>query len=210
MSKKSIIGIVIILVLVILLFVVRGSKSKPVDIDQPNTTSKTPTDLGNDFVVALVGVQRITLDTKFLKTQTFQSLESSGALINRTPLRGKIDPFSKFFVEKKINEDTIEDPPTRITDLGKPDPLLNSAVKISKITTTTATISVSGIPDDELVSVSITDKNGKTINLNDFTYKTVTSEYVSIATSLSPKTNYTVYIKTPSKYLGLQAQFDTK
>lgn len=215
MSKKTLLIIGVILAAVILLFVLRtgGGKDPASDgiaVDTPGSV------LGNDFVIALLGVQKVSLDTSVLGSPVFQSLAPSGAVVDTNPLRGKNDPFSPDGGNATGNDSaaasSAQSPRAVLLGGGETVSLLPPDARIvaSKITTTTATITVSGLPANVALSVSLVGSGGGAIFVSNFSYKAAAGEYSAVATGLSSKQRYVMQVINPEIYASLQGEFDTK
>lgn len=205
-----------ILLVIILLFVFKSKGTKKPVV---NTIANTQdiSNLQNEFVSALLSVQNITLDTGFLSSPMFKSLVASGANVNLNPPKGRIDPFSKTGNEPQILvEEVVDQTPTRIMDFGIKTPPTNNdllspvKINISKITSSTAAITITGIPKDTIISIKLDSGNNKPIDLDVFTYKLFNQEYSVIATNLVSKTKYIVTITNPDIFKNIQAEFTTK
>lgn len=218
MTKKKILIIILVVLAIIFLFVLKKKGTKHVAVDPVNDPNIS--NLQNEFITALLSVQSISLDTDFLKSPMFKSLIASGASVNLNPPKGRSDPFSRTdnnIVEEPLNETIPTDTPSRVLDLGvKTETPTNndllSAVKInvSKITSSTATIGIIGIPNNTPVSIKIESPNSKTIELDVFTYKLFNQEYSIVATDLTSKIKYTVSITKPDIFKDIKAEFTTK
>lgn len=210
MSKKKIIIILVIVALGagLFLFKIGGNKNNT-DTEMVNTGDSG---LANDFIKALMGVENVALDTSLLKSPVFQSLVASGAYVDPNPNRGKTDPFSVISGTEVLPPDGPENSPRVIGGVqsGEVIPISYPEIKVSKITTTTAYISVIGIPKNNKVSVSVSGSNNVTIPELNLAYKNETSEYAAVITGLSTKTKYSASLQAPNSYAGLQADFTTK
>ncbi len=210
MSKKKIIIILIILALGVGLFVFKGSGNKDIIVDEMVATEDNG--LANDFIKGLMGVENVSLDTSLLNSSLFKSLVPSGAYIDPNPNRGKTDPFSEISGTTVILNEGPETSPRDFGGLQSIDNSIKNEVKItaSKITATTAYISVTGIPKGEKITVNLTGSNNVTIPAINLTYKDAESVYASGATGLTSKIKYSAIVESPIKYAGLQADFTTK
>jgi hypothetical protein len=190
----------LILVSIIAIFVFRtGGNTEPTN---NMGVVSGGSDLSQDFMPAIVGVKNVSLDTTLLKSPIFQSLVSSNAYVDSSPEKGRPDPFSK--IEKNTPKNMpINTQAAREVNLGAESVF----VKISNITKTTATVSVSGIAENQVVSLVLLAKDGTLIPV-DLSYKD--GEYSGVATSLKSLTNYVARIQSPEIYSGLQADFTTK
>lgn len=205
-----------ILLAIVFLFVLKTKGTKKPVINTANDTQNI-SNLQNEFVSALLNVQNITLDTGFLSSPVFKSLVASGANVNLNPPKGRADPFSKTGNESQILvEEIVDQTPIRTLDFGIKTPPANDnllspvKINISKITSSTASIAITGIPKDTIITIQLDSGNNKPIDLDVFTYKLFNQEYSVIATNLTPKTKYIVTITNPGIFKNIQAEFTTK
>ncbi len=213
MSRQKILIIILILCAVVALFAFKG-KSKKTEESTASIANNNPIGtLNNDFISALLGVQSINLDTGLLSSPVFKSLKPSGALVSPTPVKGKNDPFSSGSnTQVVIDELEVTNPRAdNLGNTGNNDKLL-SGVKVGflKTTSTTTVISITGLPVDTSLSVSLKDPDGKLTIVDSFSYKSLTEEYTTILTGLKSKTNYTVNILKPESFGSIEANFQTK
>ncbi len=213
MSKKKLLIIGVIVVLLGVLFLVKTKGTKP---DDSGALALGTTSVDNDFVSALLGVQNVILDTDILSSAVFKSLRSSGAQVNSNPLRGRIDPFAA--VQTTTTEVAAEEPVLtenpRLDNFTTEDSTTNllKGVKIavSKITSTTAVVSVTGLPESTNVSLNLSKVNGTPVLVEGFTYKSALQEYTTVVTGLSAKTSYTFAIANPELFSSISTSFQTK
>lgn len=199
MTKKKILIIILIIVSIIAVFVFTKGDDKTI-VDNMGVVVNDNT-LTKDFMPAIAGVRNVSLDTSLLKSPIFQSLVSSNAYVDSNPEKGRSDPFSK--LDTNTKNDNVVTQPSRLVNLG----MESVFIRVSNITKTTATISVSGIPENQIVSLVLLAKDGTLIPV-ELNYKD--NEYSGIATSLKGLTNYVARIQSPEIYAGLQADFTTR
>ncbi len=211
MSKKKLLIILGIVVVAILLFALRtgGNKDKSPDSDAKNSDNT----LANDFIIALLGVEKVTLDTSLLRSPIFESLIPSGAVIDQNPIRGKRDPFAKQTSNTNLVEvvNPVESSRTVLLGGGETVKLPDTAtMKSSKITTNTALITVGGLPSSLALSASIVAGDGSAQFSSNFVYKSGSNEYTLVLSKLTSKTHYVVSVESPDVYSALKVEFDTK
>lgn len=207
MSKKKIYIILIIVAIGIALFAFKSGGNKEAALEE---TASTSSSLSNDFISALLGVEKITLDTSLLNSASFKSLTPSGAFVDTNPTKGKTDPFSDISSPATENQNSGALTSDRVVGSNQNSPSSDVVIKVSRITSTTATISISGIPTGQKVSAILLGSNDSILPLTSISYKTDTMEYSGVATGLISKIKYTVRIQSPESYSGLQAEFETK
>lgn len=168
--------------------------------------SESDGNLGKEFISALMGVENVTLDVGLFKSPIFQSFIPSGAYVDPKPEKGRPDPFADATqIKVDTNLNNINSP--RDVSFGGQDLIGSVFIRVSNITKTTSTISITGISQDQVVSLILITKDGSIIPV-DLTYKN--NEYSGVATSLKSLTTYTARIQSPDIYSGLQAEFTTK
>ncbi len=208
MSKKILIITIIIVVIGVILFSVK-TKDKSSDAGDGTIPSTASSSVGNDFIRALLGVNSISLDVSLLNSPAFNSLDASGAYVDPSPEKGRTDPFYGIGKESVNSPATQTTESSRVSGLGVNN-VGNAEIIISKITSTTAAISIRGINENEKVSVVLLGSNDSLTSATNFSYKKDTGEYSAIVTGLIPKITYTVRIQSPESFVGLQADFTTK
>lgn len=207
MSKKKIYIVLIIVAAGIALFTFKSGGNKEAALQDVVSLDAS---LSNDFVSALLGVEKITLDTGILNSPAFKSLTPSGAFVDPNPAKGKLDPFSEINSTTKETSNSGEISSNRVVGSNQNSPISEVMIKVSRITKTTAAISISGIPDSQKVSAILLGSNDSILPLSSFSYKSDTKEYSIVATGLISKIKYTIRIQSPESYSGLQAEFETK
>lgn len=212
MSKKNLIIISCVILAIVLLFVLRTGGNKNIPPDATITAGASNT-LGNEFITALLGVENITLDISLLNSPTFQSLRSSGAFVDSNPPKGKMDPFSANSGAENSNQQSVsQDQSSRAVNLGAGGTIQlpsDAGISISKITSSTAVVSLKGLPQGLVLNASVTSGSGNLFFISDFSYKD-TGEYSTVLTDLEPKQNHVIQIESPTLYSSLSAVFDTK
>lgn len=209
MSKKVLFIVALIILVGVVLFAVKDKSQAPEGTDGM-AVSTSESVLGNDFVKALLGVNTISLDTALFNSPVFNSLNASGAYVDPLPEKGRTDPF--FTINKNSSVSTSENNMTssgREINLGQSD-VANAEIIVSKITSTTASIAIRGLKEGDKVSAILLGSNDSLITLPNFTYKSDTAEFTSVATGLVSKIKYTVRIQSPDSSAGLQADFTTR
>ena len=207
MNKKTLI-IIIILVLGIASFFVFKIGGKKETTGETNTITEAKSGLGNDFVNAMLGVQNVNLDSNILKSAAFINLKPSGAVVNLNPEKGKNDPFSE--ANDSINSIVDgENVSTRNLNFGEQEKT-NANITVSKITTTTAFITINNIPNSEIISLVLTDENSNKINIDNIVYNNAKSAFTAVASDLTPNTKYKISISSPVNYNSLIVNFSTK
>ncbi len=209
MSKKVVFIVIGIIVIGIILFSVKSKGNVPAGDD--GIVATTESNLGNDFIKALLGVNTISLDISLFNSPVFNSLNSSGAYVNPMPEKGRIDPFSKIGNTANIISNSGENASSSSRDISLGvNQIGNAEIIVSKITTTTASIAIRGLSQGDKVSAILLGSNDSLITLPSFTYKSDTGDFTSVATGLTSKITYTVRIQTPLSSAGLQAEFTTR
>ncbi len=212
MSKKKIIIILVVLALGVGLFIFKSGGGK--DLVSSEAVVVQDNSLANDFIKALMGVENVSLDTSLLNSSVFKSLVPSGAYVDPNPNKGKTDPFSEISGTQVVVNDGPENSPRNFGGLQEINATNVSPagvqIKTSKITSTTATVSITGLPKGNKVTVALSGANNVSIPSVSLTYKEASSEYSAVVTGLVSKIKYTASLETPINYAGLQADFQTK
>jgi len=213
MTKKKLLIIGLAISLIIGIFTIKtGGKKNKIDDNPAINTENTTGELGKDFMSALFGVQNVTLDSSLIRSAVFKSLVPSGAFVDVNPNKGKDDPFSP--VSGNLQNNILDNglgQSLRNFDVGQTEnTVINSAeIKITKITATTASISILGIPSGVVPVVGVTSTTSS-VSFADFTYKPASGEYNALITGLKKGTSYSINIISPAGYLAEPAVFETK
>ncbi len=212
MTKKKLLILLLILLASIALFVFK-TKKKSIDAGGTVPSGAAASSLNNEFITALMGVKSISLDTGLLSSPVFKSLVSSGAIVDVNAAKGKNDPFSTNSASNNFipPEEVINPKINEFMNRGGNDKLLNGVkINFSKVTSSTVAIAITGLPSDSVPSVSIVRNDGVTIIVDDFVYKSLNEEYTTIATGLTPKTDYTIKLLKPETFNNIEVKLQTK
>lgn len=213
MSKKKLLIVLVIVALLGVLFLVKTKGTKPAD---EGVSTSGAAFVNNDFVAALLGVQNVILDTDVLSSSVFKSLQSSGASVDSNPPRGRTDPFAstKTIATPVVTEQPVLTENPRLNNFTTEDSTANLLkgvkINVSKITSTTAVVSVTGLPEDTAVSLNLSKGVGTPVLIEGFTYKSALQEHTTVVTGLSGKTGYTFTIASPELFSSISAAFQTK
>jgi hypothetical protein len=206
MNKKSIIISASLLVAVILLFTL---KTKKTSIPSTEDISANNSSVQGEFLGTLISLNTLELDTKIIQTDLFKSLVPSPALVNLDPEKGRIDPFmATGFVTSLNNKNTnIDNTPVRDVNLGE---ISDKNITISRITTSTVFVTITGFGPNEAVTLVLTDTNGKQTNYREFTFKSNTQELSRALTGLIPSMEYTASLLSVNNEEITKTTFITK
>lgn len=217
-KKKLIISIIIIAGLLAILVFKTKSKALPAEDSTSFTALEGSSTLESGFISALLSVKNINLDTGLLSSSVFKSLKSSGVIIDTNPAKGRTDPFAPLNFKSsnvlEVDQTLSSNNSIRSTDLGigaqTNDLLAGVSINISKITSSTAVLSIKGLPEDTFVKVNIEKGDGEIKTISSFVYKPLSREYTAVATGLSSKIKYSASIVEPEVFKDIYLDFQTK
>lgn len=205
MSKKSIIILIVLILLAVGLYYFFFYNKNNTTVVQSEAVN--PVEIQSNFVATLLQLRSLTMETRVLKSPTFNSLVPSGAFINLNPDRGVED----LFAPRNVSPSTQSKSDVIPRDFtGSSITTTSATIKVSNITSTTATIILGGLEPNILTSVDLSLKGGEMQNISNFNYRASTREYTKVVTGLVPSSSYIANIHDPAGFNDAVASFNTK
>lgn len=211
MTKKTLIIIGALVVVGAGLFLFRsGGGGEDPDAFLTDTNGGLPIEDGgvtSEFINDLLEVNNVSFDTSIINSPVFKSLVPSGAFVDPNPPRGKQDPFS---LNSSTPDEYFEDINPILINPDQSNFRVDSAMNITKITSTTAVIEVSGINSTKKVEVSLSSGGIVTKSSVPLIFNTETANFTAVLTGLKTATKYTATLTSPPESISLKAEFTTR